>query len=174
MSADGIQQWANIAAAIVTAFGLPAALFSYRHRKQQELKEFRKHREAEQATNDDLAFDRQHGDYINYLAVAMQYPELDMGEEPLKDPPELSDMQRVQAAGLFNIFISISERAYRMYARASRDARTRQWTGWEVYIVEQLQRPNFAAFFATHKDQYDADFITEICKHLDAPPAAEP
>jgi hypothetical protein len=155
-------EWAEFAAALVTAFGLPIALLSYVGRKRRELRAQEADAVAAAERHDELAFDRLHAEYIAYLELQMAYPELDLGEEPLVDPPVLDDRQRVQEAAMFNIFISLIEHAHRRYALTTDRAKVMEWQGWEMYLDELLGRPNVERLWIRHRGQYDAGFVDRV------------
>lgn len=159
-------EWAEFVAASVTAFALPLALVSYLVRKRAEIHQSRREAEETQRRFDEAAFDRTYDDYVALLQLQLRYPELDLGEEPLIAPLPLDDRQRVQEAAMFNIFISVFERAHRLYHRSSDRARIIEWKGWEEYLDELLARPNFARLWHRHSGQYDAEFVGRVNRRL--------
>jgi hypothetical protein len=160
-------EWAEFAAAVVTALGLPIALASFWFRKRREFAQRQREAVATQARHDDIAFDSLHREYVELLKLQLMYPELDLGESALESPVSLTDTQLVQEAAMFNIFVSLIERAYRLYARTSDRARLLEWRGWEEYVDEQLERENFRRLWGRHSEQYDADFVATINHRLE-------
>jgi hypothetical protein len=164
MDLDTTKTWVEIVSGLVTILGLPFAIATYIRRKNQESLEAR-------TRADDEAYSRLFTDYNDYLKLVMQYPELDLGDEPLPSPPSFDDdpLLKIRAVSLFNVFLSLVERAYLLYGVASDEARNKQWRGWQAYTVEVLSRPHIRAMYERHKDQYDASFVAAVDQWFNDP-----
>ena len=102
--------------------------------------------------------------YVDYLALCMSHPDLDVGDIPRRDAKELNAEQQHREEVMFSILIAIMERAYLMYKDKSGAVRQAQLKGWDSYIRDWCGRRNFAAALPLLKQQFDADF----CGYLDA------
>lgn len=134
---------ANVAAVL----GIPAAIFLFLHEKQKE------RREREYGTYDALD-----DKYIAYLQLCMENPELDLYDLPLEKTVELSAEQKIRQYAMFEILLSIFERAFLMYRDQSNKTKQRQWTGWDEYIHDYAQRETFRRLWRLRGAEYDADF----------------
>ena len=93
-------QWAEAISYIVTVFGLPLAILVFFYEKRRE-------RRNEQ---EDM-FQRLFGEYTGFLKLVLDNPDLQLLRKGLPDRP-LSDEQDERKLAIFNILISLFERAY--------------------------------------------------------------
>ncbi len=79
----------------------------------------------------------------------------------------LTPEDRYRERVIFSILISIMERAYLMYADRSYRVRQEQWDGWDGYIEDWCNRPNFAAVLPHLAPGFDERFgnylHTKVC-----------
>ena len=68
--------------------------------------------------------------YTAWLRLVVQYPHLNVGYVALTEPRALSSDERVQQYHLFEVLVSLLERAFLAYRRAAGPQRARQWDGW--------------------------------------------
>jgi len=84
--------------------------------------------------------------YTKFLELCCKYPELEV-YDPLRDNwSELDGQQQKKQLILYQILVSLLERAYILYHEKHifrSDIRIRQWTGWETYMKDYATRPNF-------------------------------
>jgi hypothetical protein len=158
----------SIGANFVTILTIPTALVTYVRRKNVE--EFlAKQKIAElQREADDLAHARLFEDYNSFLRLVMVYPQFDFGDVALEHAPDLDELDHVRFLSLFNIFLSVAERAFLLFDGASNEMKERQWGGWRTYIVSILERPRIKDAYLNERSQYDREFIREIDTWLQA------
>lgn len=143
----------------VTILGVPAAIFVYL-REQYNVRQ-----EREYGT-----FDSLDDKYIELQTLCLDYPELDIFDTPYDEPPSLSKEKQKQEEAFLLIRVAIFERAFLMYSRTSEGARKAQWQGWEVEILEWMDRENYAKVWQEHKHYYDQAFV----EYFDAKKAITP
>ncbi|HEU0201395.1 MAG TPA: hypothetical protein VFR86_13300 [Burkholderiaceae bacterium] len=121
----------EIASYVVTVFGLPLAIIVFLHEQRRE-------RANEEAEVYQILADA----YNEFLRVVIDNPDLH-----LRTPhatPDLSPEQRERMLVIFDMLISLLERAYltawspRMTAQQQR-----QWNVWEDFMREWVRRDDF-------------------------------
>jgi len=145
---ETISLYLEMATFIITILGLPAAIFIY-------LKEQRQQREEREYGTYDALDDK----YIEIQQLCLNHPELDVFDSPFVTPAELSEQQRKQEEAILLIRISIFERAFLMYHRATTQSKIDQWEGWSCEIKEWLERKNFKAVWDEHSPYFDKTFV---------------
>jgi hypothetical protein len=116
---------------VVTVVGLPLAIvvFLFEQRKERENEE----EEVYQLLSDN---------YQDFLKVALANP--DLGIFSAEGAPALNQEQKERKLIIFNMLISLFERAYLLlYEEDMSDKQARRWHSWEDYIVEWCRRPDF-------------------------------
>lgn len=163
MSRADFAAWVEVGAGLVTALGFPFAIFSYFKRKRIE-------GELAQRMADEDAYAKLFDDYNNFLKLVIENPQVNLADEPLtaseQSGSEHDPYLRVKAISMFNIFLSIAERAFLLYKNASVAARREQWDGWQAYIVDVLSRPDIREMYDSHKSTYDRSFVVEVDQWL--------
>lgn len=102
--------------------------------------------------------------YTRFLELCCEYPELEV-YDPLRDNwSELNHQQKKRQLILYQILVSVLERAYILYHEKHifmGDLRRRQWTGWLHYMEDYAARPNFRYVWIQKKigEDMDIDFI---------------
>lgn len=127
----GLREWLEIASYAVTVVGLPfaVAVFVLQQRKE------RANEEAE-------AYQHLSDAYHEFLGVVLAHADLQLRTAtPLPDPtPE----QRERMLVIFDMLISLFERAYLVAYRADMDAdEQRRWNSWDDYMREWCRRDDF-------------------------------
>lgn len=141
----------EFAASVVTVLGIPFAIFVY-------LDEMKKERhEREYGT-----FDALDDKYLEFLNLCIAKPRLDLYYIPLKKAPVLSNEERIQQYAMFEILISLMERAFVMYSEQSSEAKKSQWEGWNQYMIEFVKRPIFKKLWPLLGDQFDVKFMDHM------------
>jgi hypothetical protein len=118
---------------IVTVVGLPLAIavFIYEQRKERDNEE----EEVYQLLSDN---------YQEFLKIALQHPDLRLFSN--EETPALSDQQRERMLIIFNMLISLFERAYLLLHESDmRERQLRRWRSWEDYMREWCNRADFRA-----------------------------
>lgn len=116
---------------IVTVVALPFAIgvFIFEQRKERE--------------NEEEATWQQISDaYIDFLEVVLNNPDLRLRSQ--RATPDLTDEQRERMWVIFDMLISLFERAYLLvYEEGMDEQRLRRWHSWEDYMREWSRREDF-------------------------------
>ncbi len=138
----------ELATAIVNILGVPTAIFIY-------IKEQRLQREAaEYGTYD--ALDNK---YIELQQLCLEYSNLDIFDTPYETPAKLNEQEEKQEEAILLIRVSIFERAFLMYSRTPKKAKSAQWQGWEEDILDWMDRPNYSKVWLEQKEYFDSEFM---------------
>jgi hypothetical protein len=132
---------------VVTVIGLPLAIgvFLYEQRKERENEE----EEVYQLLSDD---------YQDFLKIALDNPDLKLFSAGATEA--LSDEQRERQFIIFNMLVSLFERAYLLlYEYGMTQKQARRWHSWEDYMVEWCRRPDFRASLPRLLHGEDPDFV---------------
>ncbi|MBK8987361.1 MAG: hypothetical protein IPM39_15005 [Chloroflexi bacterium] len=136
---------------IATVLGIPIAILLFVNEKRKE------RRDREYGTYDALG-----KEYVDYLRLCMENPELDLYDIPLEIESELSAEQKIRQYAMFEILVSLLERAYLMYQDQSTDIKKSQWSGWDDYMHDYARRETFRRLWQTQGVEYDLDFIKYV------------
>lgn len=152
---ESLHLYLEMATFIVTLLGVPVAIFVYL--REQGLQRA----EREYGTYDALD-----DKYIEIQQLCLDHPELDVFDTPYENPPELTETQRMQEEAILLIRISIFERAFLMYQRASKGLTQDQWEGWDQEMKEWLERANFRQVWKEHNRYFDSGFAGYLNEHF--------
>jgi len=150
---DTVAQHLEVTTYLITILGLPFALYIYIDEQKNQ------RAEREYGTYDAL-----NDKYIELQQLCLQYSKLDIFDSPFVNPNTLTEEEQKQAILL--IRRSIFERAFLMYQREAAQAKVDQWQGWEIDILEWLERKNFSDIWNIHKQYYDKTFVQYFDKKL--------
>ena len=121
----------ELASYIVTVIGLPFAIgiFFYEQRKERENEEEEQYQHLSDAYND-------------FLKIVLDHADLQLRtHEPL---PNATPEQRERMLVIFDMLISLFERAYLVAYKDSMDAtERRRWNSWDDYMREWCRRDDF-------------------------------
>jgi hypothetical protein len=135
---------------IVTAIGLPLAILVFLYEKKNE-------RDNEEEEVYQLLSDN----YQDFLKVALDNPDLRLFSA--EQTPELSKEQRERKLIVFNMLISLFERAYLLlYEPRMSSKQQRRWSSWEDYMREWCRRQDFRALLPLLLEGEDPEFVTYI------------
>ena len=143
---------------IVTVIGLPLAIavFLYEQRRERENEE----EEVYQLLSDN---------YQDFLKIALDNPDLKLFSAGAID--SLTDEQRERQFIIFNMLISLFERAYLvLYEDDMTPQQARRWHSWEDYMHEWCGRPDFRANLPKLLRGEDPSFVRYM-ERLAASPA---
>jgi hypothetical protein len=144
-----IETW-ELLSYVVTAIGLPLAIvvFLYEQKKERDNEE----EEVYQLLSDN---------YQDFLKVALDNPDLRLfSAEPTAD---LTDQQRERMLIIFNMLISLFERAYLLlYEPKMSSKQVRRWSSWEDYMREWCRREDFRASLPVLLEGEDQEFVDYI------------
>ena len=136
---------------IVTTIGLPCAIvvFLYEQKKERDSDE----EEVYQLLSDN---------YQDFLKVGLDNPDLRLFSSA--QTLDLTAEQRERMVIIFNMLISLFERAYILLYEDDMSAKqTRRWESWADYMREWCQREDFRALLPTLLHGEDAEFASYIC-----------
>lgn len=145
-----LETW-ELGSYVVTTIGLPLAIivFLYEQKKERDSDE----EEVYQLLSDN---------YQDFLKVALENPDLRLfSAEPSR---ELTAEQRERMVIIFNMLISLFERAYiLLYEIKMSSKQARRWESWADYMREWARREDFRALLPTLLQGEDAEFAEYIC-----------
>jgi hypothetical protein len=135
---------------VVTVVGLPFAIAAY-------ILDQRKERE-----NEEEAIWQQLSDaYIDFLEVVLANSDLKLRSQA--STPDLNDEQYERMWVVFDMLISLFERAYLLAYESDMNAKQdRRWHSWEDYMREWCQREDFRARLPELLRGEDPDFSAYI------------
>ena len=146
-----IQTW-ELLSYIVTTIGLPAAIvvFLYEQKKERDNEE----EEVYQLLSDN---------YQDFLKIALDHSDLSLFS--FEQTPELTKEQRERMLIIFNMLMSLFERAYLlMYEPKMSAQQQRRWLSWEDYMREWCRRADFRATLPELLEGEDPEFASYIRK----------
>jgi hypothetical protein len=121
----------EIASYIVTTLGLPVAIlfFAWEQRKERDNEEEEQYQLLSDAYND-------------FLKVVLEHPDLQLRtNEPL---PDATPEQRERMLVIFDMLISLFERAYLVaYKATMSETERRRWNSWDDFMREWCRREDF-------------------------------
>ena len=135
---------------VVTVIGLPLAIgvFLYQQRRERENEE----EEVYQLLSDN---------YQDFLNVALNNPDLKLFSAGAT--ASLNDEQRERQFIIFNMLISLFERAYLLlYEDDMTPKQARRWHSWEDYMLEWCRRPDFRASLPRLLHGEDPSFVRYV------------
>ena len=137
---------------IVTVFGFPLAIFAY-------VIEQRKERENE----DEEVYQLLTADYTDFLKLVIANPDLKLRSQ--SEIPDHTEEQRERVQVLFEILISLFERAYLLsYDDKMTRKQQRRWLSWEDFMREWCRREDFRKLLPKLLQGEDPDFANYIRK----------
>jgi hypothetical protein len=134
---------------VVTVIGLPLAIgvFLFEQRKERENEE----EEVYQLLSDN---------YQDFLKVALANPDLKLFSA---EPTPLTDEQNERLLIIFEMLISLFERAYLLlYDDDMSPNQRRRWNSWDDYILEWCRRTDFRSRLPHLLSGEDAGFVRYV------------
>jgi hypothetical protein len=138
---------------VATFLGVPLALVIFVVEKRRE------RRDREYGTYD--ALDEK---YREYLLMCVEHPELNLYDIPLDEADPLDPEARVRRYAMFDILVSLLERAFLMYRDQSNSVKRRQWEGWVEYMRSYADNPTFVTLWDERGEGFDVDFVAFMTK----------
>ena len=140
----------QLLANIVTVFGLPLAIYTF-------VLEQRKERDNEDEEVYQLLSDA----YIDFLKLVLDHADLKLRTQTAT--PNLNEEQRERMQVMFEILISLFERAYLTAYQPSMTAQQkRRWHSWDDFMREWCRRDDFYAALPALLHGEDIDFAAYI------------
>lgn len=152
MSTWQLMDWESVKSAVeflshlVTAIGLPyaVAVFVYEQRKERENEE-------------EEAYQNLSNAYIEFLEVVLSNADLQLRTRAALPNPTPEQHERM--AIIFDMLVSLFERAYLVAYKATMDARERRrWQTWHDWMSEWGQREDFYAMLPALLQGEDPEF----------------
>lgn len=144
-----LQLW-ELLSYIVTVFGLPLVIFIF-------LYEQRKERENEEEEGYQLLSDA----YNDFMKLVLDNPDLKLRSSG--SMTSLSDEQKERVLTLFDILISLFERAYLLvYDEDMKEKQLRRWKTWEDFMREWCRKDDFRAMLPKLLQGEDPEFAMYI------------
>ena len=149
MSVFSLETW-ELLSYVVTVIGLPFAILVYIHDQRKE-------RENE----DEEVYQLLSDNYQEFLKVALENPDLRLFSA--ESAGDLSTEQRERKLIVFNMLVSLFERAYLvLYDDAMSDKQARRWRSWEDYMREWCARTDFRNSLSELLRGEDPEFVEYI------------
>jgi hypothetical protein len=146
-------QWAEALSYIVTIFGLPLAILVFVYEQRRE----RRNEEEE-------LYQRLSDEYTAFLKLVLANPDLHLLHQGKPGEP-LTGEQNERKLAIFNILISLFERAYILVYEEKMDRQSqRLWFSWEDYMREWCRREDFRSALPELLKGEDEDFSARISK----------
>lgn len=141
-----LEYW-ELASYVVTVIGFPFAIVVF-------MLDQRKERENE----DDEIYQKLSDEYAEFSILLLKNADLQLMTKYISDD-QLTDDQRERKSIIFDILISLFERAFILVYEDEMDARTkRHWSSWQDYIHFWLRRPDFRKALEALLEGEDPDF----------------
>jgi hypothetical protein len=135
---------------VVTVVGLPFAIYAF-------IREQRKERENEE----EEAYQRLSDSYNEFLKLVLANPDLKVRTE--SSVPNLTDEQRERIRVIFEMLISLFERAYILiYDESMSPTQARRWHSWDDYMREWCRREDFRKLLPALLRGEDPEFAAYI------------
>jgi hypothetical protein len=135
---------------VVTVFGLPLAILAF-------LLEQRKERENEEEEVYQLLSDA----YTDFMKLVIANPDLKLRSQV--SSPDLNDEQLERTQVMYEILISLFERAYLLAFEDNMSRKQlRRWRSWEDFMREWCRRVDFREMLPRLLQGEDPDFSTYI------------
>lgn len=144
-------EWMEVLSYIVTVVGLPMAIVVF-------LYEQRKERRNEQ----EEIYQRLSDEYASFLRLVLDNADLHLLRKGGHNM-DLTEEQKERKFAIFNILISLFERAYLLVYEDEMDRQTRRlWLSWEDYMREWCRRIDFRTALDELLRGEDEDFAAHI------------
>lgn len=150
-------EWAEALSYVVTIFGLPLAIlvFMFEQRRQRQNEE-------------EEIYQRLSDEYTGFLKLVLANPDLQLLRKQATHEA-LTDEQNERKLAIFNILVSLFERAYLLVFEEKMDRQTqRLWLSWEDYMREWCRRKDFRDALPELLGGEDEDFRAHILKIAEA------
>ena len=151
-------------AAGITILGVPGAILVFLREKNKERGEKEKERKEiakQQKDAEYLTYDALDDKYNDFLKICLENPDLNISS--LNMDTKLTPQQEYRQLRIFEILISIFERAYLMYQSQNSKLKEKQWTGWNTYMESWMKDTRFRNAWEALGSEWDDEFI----KHME-------
>lgn len=150
-------EWAEVLSYLVTIFGLPLAITVFIYEQKKE----RRNEQEE-------IYQRLSDEYAKFLRLVLDNADLHLLRKG-GEGSDLTEEQKERKFTIFNILVSLFERAYILVYDDEMDRQTcRLWQSWEDYMREWCRRTDFRAALGELLRGEDEDFAAHIRKIAEA------
>ena len=157
MDWSSVEDWSYL----VTVIAAPLAIIVY---IREQLRE--------QTTDEEELYQQLSNSYADFLRLVLANADLQLRSTRIAMP--LTDEQRERKLILFDILISLFERAYILVYEDEMDRQTRRmWMSWEDYMREWCKRDDFRLVLPQLLQGEDEDFASHIL-HISNEVASDP
>jgi hypothetical protein len=132
--------------------------------------QFRKSLQEERTRHIASTYDVLDQAYVEFEKLCMQYPRLDCNDNSSPNPPELNESEIIQQELLYNIWLSMLERAFKASKTEGFDDSDGEWEGWVKYVDEFVSRKVFQVFWPKNRKDYNAEFGSFIDSRIKSLP----
>jgi hypothetical protein len=140
----------SMAANAVTVVGLPLAIYIFLHEQRRE-------RENEEEEIFQLLSDS----YTDFLKLVLANPDLRLRTN--EGTPDLTDEQHERMMVIFDLLVSLFERAYLLaYEEHMNPRQARRWRAWDDWMREWCRREDFRRELPGLMRGEDPDFVRYI------------
>lgn len=144
-------EWLEGLSYLVTVVGLPFAILVFLHDHRRE-----RQNEEEQI------YERLSDEYSEFLKLILENADLQLMRAEV-DESALSDEQKERRRVLFELLISIFERAYLLvYEEKMKRQTQRLWMSWEDYMRSWCRRNDFRSTLPQLLEGEDPEFVAHI------------
>lgn len=147
MTDSNLWEWLSY---VVTVIGLPMAIlvFIYEQRKERDNEE-------------EAVYQLLSDNYQDFLKVALENTDLRLFTT--EQTPDLTDEQKERMFIIFNMLISLLERAYLLlYEEGMSPQQLRRWQSWDDYMREWCSRSDFSTLLPELLRGEDPGFVSYI------------
>ena len=150
-------EWSEFLSYVVTIIGFPFAIwiFIYEQKKERE-------------NDEEEIYQKLSDEYAGFLKLILQNSDLQLGSLKVID---LTQEQQERKMILFNLLISLFERAYILaYEEGMSRQKQRRWQSWEDYMLEWCKRQDFRSQLPSllvGEDDEFVRYISELLKKAD-------
>ncbi|MES3037321.1 MAG: hypothetical protein V4736_05380 [Bdellovibrionota bacterium] len=145
-----LEDW-ELASYVVTVVGFPFALLVFMWEQRRE-----------RQNEDEEIYQQLSDEYAKFSAVLLENADLRLMSEEVPDE-QLNPEQRERKKIIFDMLVSLFERAFILVYEEGMDARTyRLWKTWEDYIQFWCRRKDFRKALPELLEGEDPDFMKYI------------
>ena len=156
MNTESLKSMLEMVTQLATIVGIPVGIYVYFVNKQRE----RSGREYQ-------VYNSLDDKYIDFLKLCIQYPELKVSTGQTEENNQWSEEQEYRRSALYEILISLFERAYLLYNDESDRIKKAQFKGWQEYIHDWMKSKSFRKYWWLLGTQFDKtfkDYMNKLAK----------
>ncbi len=143
-------EWWEGASYVVTVIGLPMAIFVFLWDQKRD-----------RQNDEEEIFQYLSEEYAEFQKLILENADLRLSAA--RSMESLTEEQKERQRVLFDILISLFERAYLLVYEDHMDKQTaRMWASWEDYIRFWLTKPDFRALLPELLDGEDPEFVAYV------------